>query len=70
MGLAGTQNRPQLMAEGNELIVSGSTASVPRLTGGRPSNEMVTNDLTLLQPIFILGGDPPGHENCSENKWA
>ncbi len=52
---------PNILSEEQGLIVSGSTTAVPRLTGGRPSKEMLIVEATLRNPIFMFGGAPQAH---------
>jgi len=43
------------------MIVSRSTTAVPRLTGGRPSKEILIIEATIRNPIFMFGGAPQAH---------
>src|SRR5262247_1349804 len=72
MRLAGTQKPSQQFAEEKRIDCRQINQSVPRLSEGRSSNEMVTNDTILLQSIFMIGGAPPRMlnsvvKNSSEN---
>src|ERR1700745_3295604 len=58
MRRAGTQKPPQQFAEENRIDCRRINQSVPRLSEGRSSDEMVTNDTIFLQSIFMFGGAP------------
>src|SRR5947207_10745021 len=52
---------PNISSEEQGMIVSRSTTAVPRLTGGRPSKEILIIEATIRNPIFMFGGAPQAH---------
>jgi hypothetical protein len=58
MRLAGTQIPPQRFAEEKRIDCRPINQSVPRLSEGRSSNEMVTDGNVFLKSIFMFGGAP------------
>src|SRR2546430_9838767 len=52
---------PNISSEEQGMIVSRSTTAVPRLTGGRPSKEILIIEATIRNPIFMFSGAPQAH---------
>src|SRR2546430_9861898 len=52
---------PNISSEEQGMIVSRSSTAVPRLTGGRPSKEILIIEATIRNPIFMFGGAPQAH---------